>query len=109
VVTATPDTANASYIDLYSTSTGAAADYNISVSVADGMGTLYPYLQAYPSFSLDAETMTDGTGADASYGTIYSYEAGYAPNGNILTHSDSVMGTWNFTYDAMDRLTPSTC
>jgi RHS repeat-associated protein len=104
VVTATPDTANASYIDLYSKSTGAAADFNISVSVNDTMGVLYSYLQAYPSFSLDAETMTGGAGADASYGTIYSYEAGYAPNGNILTHNDSVMGTWNFTYDSQDRL-----
>jgi RHS repeat-associated protein len=48
-----------------------------------------------------------GASAEASqyYGTIYSYEAGYAPNGNILTHTDSVMGTWNFSYDAVDRLT----
>jgi YD repeat-containing protein len=46
-----------------------------------------------------------GASAEASqYGAIYSYEAGYAPNGNILTHTDSVMGTWNFTYDAVDRL-----
>jgi RHS repeat-associated protein len=30
--------------------------------------------------------------------------AAYAQNGNILAHADSVMGTWNFTYDAVDRL-----
>jgi RHS repeat-associated protein len=29
---------------------------------------------------------------------------GYAPNGNILQHADSVMGTWNFTYDTLNRL-----
>src|SRR5271165_4143728 len=34
--------------------------------------------------------------------------AGYAPNGNILTHADSVMGTWNFSYDAVDRLSTAT-
>lgn len=38
-------------------------------------------------------------------GLRHDYEAGYAPNGNILTHTDSVMGTWNFSYDAVDRLT----
>jgi len=32
-------------------------------------------------------------------------QGGYAPNGNILVHSDSVMGDWQFGYDAMDRLT----
>ena len=44
-------------------------------------------------------------------GTIYSYQVpsgGYAPNGNILKHVDSVMGTWNFTYDAVDRLMSAT-
>jgi len=30
--------------------------------------------------------------------------AAYAQNGNILAHADSVMGTWNFTYDGVDRL-----
>jgi YD repeat-containing protein len=44
-------------------------------------------------------------------GTIYSYQVpsgGYAPNGNILQHKDSVMGTWSFTYDAVDRLSSAT-
>jgi RHS repeat-associated protein len=52
--------------------------------------------------------MAGGQNADAAFGTIYSYVAGYADNGNILTHSDSVMGTWNFTYDAVDRLSTAT-
>src|SRR5271157_5134911 len=42
-------------------------------------------------------------------GVVYSYSVpssgGYAPNGNILAHTDSVMGTWNFSYDVVDRLT----
>ena len=46
--------------------------------------------------------------AQTIYGVIYLYmvpQGGYAPNGNILVHSDSVMGDWQFGYDAMDRLT----
>ena len=65
----------------------------------------YNYFLTDPSFIAAAEDMTGGTNAEpSSYGTIYSYQAGYASNGNILTHSDSVMGTWNFSYDAVDRL-----
>jgi hypothetical protein len=30
-------------------------------------------------------------------------QGGYTPNGNILLHYDSVMGAWNFSFDAMDR------
>jgi RHS repeat-associated protein len=104
VVTATP-AASAGFIALNSKSTGAAANFDISVSVNDTMSVLYSYLQANPSFWFDVDDMTGGASADANYGTIiYSYAAGYAANGNILTHTDSVMGTWNFTYDAMDRL-----
>jgi hypothetical protein len=32
----------------------------------------------------------------------------YAPNGNVLEHVDSVMGTWAFSYDAVVRLTSAT-
>jgi len=43
---------------------------------------------------------------------IYSYSittpggaaSGYAPNSNILNYSDSVMGTWSFNYDSLNRL-----
>jgi len=37
-----------------------------------------------------------------------SNQAGYAPNGNILAHTDSVMGQWGFSYDAVDRLVTAT-
>jgi RHS repeat-associated protein len=107
VVTATPDANNASYIDLFSTNPGAATDYSVSVAVTDTATTIYPQYLANPSFSADAENLVGGSSADSTYGTIYSYNAGYAPNGNILTHADSVMGRWNFTYDAVDRLVTS--
>jgi hypothetical protein len=60
-------------------------------------------------FSTTDNDMTGGAAAQGSYATIYSYQVpqngGYAPNGNILQHVDSVMGTWNYSYDAVDRLT----
>jgi len=39
---------------------------------------------------------------------VYTYSVppgGYAPNGNLLAHSDSVMGDWAFQYDTLNRLT----
>jgi len=39
---------------------------------------------------------------------IYSYvipAGGCALNGNIMAHSDSVMGDWAFMYDTLNRLT----
>jgi phage tail sheath gpL-like len=82
VVTATP---SGSAVNLLSNAAGAASNnFVLSVSVSDGMGVLYPYLAAYPSFQLDAENPTGGAAADSSYGTIYSYaipQGGYAPNG----------------------------
>jgi RHS repeat-associated protein len=45
--------------------------------------------------------------ADLSKEMIYYYlipNGGYAPNGNILAHSDMIMGDWIFAYDAADRL-----
>jgi len=32
----------------------------------------------------------------------------YAPNGDVLAMTDSVMGSWTYTYDAMNRLTSGT-
>jgi YD repeat-containing protein len=44
-------------------------------------------------------------------GLVYYYyvpQGGYAPNGNILVHSDYIMGDWYFNYDAADRLVSAT-
>jgi RHS repeat-associated protein len=44
--------------------------------------------------------------------SFYSYTitpaagtSGYARNGNLVSYTDSVMGTWSFGYDALNRLT----
>jgi phage tail sheath gpL-like len=58
VVTAT---SSGSAVNLLSNAAGAASNnFVLSVSVSDGMGVLYPYLAAYPSFQLDAENPTGG-------------------------------------------------
>jgi RHS repeat-associated protein len=88
-------------IDLVSKSTGSTTDWPITLTITDTETAFF----TSPSFSLGSEGMFGG-----DTGTIYSYsipEGGYAPNGNILSHSDSVTGTWNFGYDTLNRLTTS--
>jgi len=105
LVTATPSSGG---VNLVSTTTGSANNnYTVSVSFTDTQTAAYPTLFTTPSFSASAESMNGGAAVQSSYGTIYSYrvpQGGYAPNGNILAHADSVMGEWLFNYDAMDRL-----
>jgi RHS repeat-associated protein len=40
-------------------------------------------------------------------GTVYSFAGSYAAAGNLSSYNDSVMGTWNFTYDTLNRLVTS--
>jgi len=50
--------------------------------------------------------MTGGADAVLQNGTVYSYNlaGNYAANGNLLGYTDSMMGTWAFGYDNMNRL-----
>jgi len=101
IVTAT---ANNGLISLWSKSTGAGTNYSVSVFIIDSQPTHFPS----SSFSASAVNMSGGTATGTGYGTIYSNtvpQGGYAANGNLLAHTDSVMGTWGFGYDTLNRLT----
>lgn len=100
--------ANGTSVQLVSTGTGLGVNYAVSVSIADTQTASYPTLFPSPSFTASEANMSGGGAPGPNYGVIYSYmipQGGYAPNGNILAHTDSVMGDWLFSYDAMDRLT----
>jgi RHS repeat-associated protein len=97
----------------------AKSDGDVSVLVSDGTGTATDYTVStsvtydstdftQPSFMGLAFAMQDGLAADSTVGLIYYYfvpNGGYAPNGNILAHSDKITGDWAYAYDAVDRLT----
>ncbi len=51
------------------------------------------------------------SGAQAQSTPINSYTVpagGYAPNGNIVQHTDQITGTWTMQYDNLNRLTNAT-
>ncbi|MGA2219754.1 MAG: RHS repeat-associated core domain-containing protein [Terracidiphilus sp.] len=96
--------ANGAVVTITALAPGTAFDYQIEDTGGHNTGF------STWSFSLadSGSGLTGGAGSSA--GTVYFYqvpEGGYAPNGNILTHSDSVMGTWQFGYDTLNRLTTS--
>ena len=100
-VSGSPVTATASNNSVVITAiaTGTASNYPINISDDSG------YIISDPNSSLSGGA--NGSSGSSS-GTIYSYtvpQNGYAPNGNILSHTDSVMGAWNFGYDTLNRLT----
>jgi RHS repeat-associated protein len=99
------NTTNSPIVTFTSTVEAAGADYAIQTSMTGGVSSTFPN----GSFTLtpSGSTMTGGAG-----GTFYSYQvpsgtAGYYPNGNLHQFSDSVMGTWQFNYDTLNRLTTS--
>jgi RHS repeat-associated protein len=87
-------TVSGSAITVTANATGPASDYSVTISNGD------------ITVSAPSPTLTGGQGFTAPAGSYYSYQVGsYAPNGNILSHTDSVMGAWNFSYDSLNRLT----
>jgi RHS repeat-associated protein len=104
--------ASGATINLVSTAAGANTNYSVTASVTDTMSASYPSLFPSPSFTASDTSMSGGSTATTGYGPVYTYAVppptsttGYASNGNLLSYTDSVMGTWNFGYDTLNRLT----
>jgi RHS repeat-associated protein len=88
---------------LVSSATGSSTDYTVSTSVTYDSTDF-----TQPSYMALAFAMQDGLASDSTDGLIYYYfvpNGGYAPNGNIVAHSDMITGDWIYAYDAVDRLT----
>jgi YD repeat-containing protein len=87
-------TVSGAQITLTALAAGTIGDYPVTISNGD------------ITVSAQSPTLTGGQDLVAGAGSFYSYQVGsYAPNGNILSHKDSVTGTWNFSYDTLNRLT----
>jgi len=93
-------------ISLNSTGTGLATNWPIQFSVTYDSADF-----SSPSFSLSASGMSGGQGAAYQNQSIYSFSiptGGFDGAGNIKTVTDSVTGSWNYTYDTLNRLLTAT-
>lgn len=86
---------------------------------ASGGNFSYPYSLSFSSNqSFSTSNMSSGTltsGSQVSPSIVYSYSVedakghnGYQANGNLQNVADSVMGTWTYTYDTLNRLIKGT-
>jgi RHS repeat-associated protein len=63
---------------------------------------------AYPEIMGNLE---GGSAGSSTQQTIYQYTVpsnGYDPDGNLVNYNDTVMGTWSFNYDSLNRLSAGT-
>jgi RHS repeat-associated protein len=98
--------ASGATISVTSLNGGPATDMSIAGSTIDSADTGY---FSSPSFSVATTNMSGGgaTEGDLLYGFTIPDQGGYDLNGNLLTAVDSVMGTWSYSYDNLNRLANS--
>ncbi|MGA1982948.1 MAG: RHS repeat-associated core domain-containing protein [Acidobacteriaceae bacterium] len=90
---------------------GSGGEYQFSVGTTDS--GLFSSPSFYPS-PASGSLFGDTTGAipiytynvplTGNYGGANTNTGGYDSNGNILAYTDSVMGSWQFGYDQLNRL-----
>jgi YD repeat-containing protein len=91
--------------------TPGAASNSISYTVQNTGWDMNDFSQpSFPASTLSGN-FTGGVDAGSSTQgshTVYRYIGSYADAGDLLSYTDSVMGTWNFSYDTLDRLVSGT-
>ncbi|GGA80311.1 hypothetical protein GCM10011507_34450 [Edaphobacter acidisoli] len=103
-------TLSGSTLTLTSKQPGASSDYSYSLaSTYDSQDFAQGSFSANPS----SGSLTGGTDPSTVATPVYSYSMlspnlGYDLNGNLLGYTDSVMGTWTFGYDGLNRLASGT-
>jgi RHS repeat-associated protein len=104
VASSSPVNVNAVNDVLYLKAKGTGASTNYSYSLQTAGYDAADFSQ--PSFMSPAANgnLTGGADQNSSTGTIYSYSGGYDGAGNLINYNDSVMGTWSFSYDTLNRL-----
>jgi RHS repeat-associated protein len=98
---------NAVYVEAKTADAG--ADYGYTLQTTNYNSSAF----SQPSFMNPAVSgaLEGGAPQNTAGQTVYSYTVptgGYAGNNNLLQYTDSVMGTWNFSYDTLNRLAGAT-
>jgi RHS repeat-associated protein len=90
--------------------TGTVSNYGYSISAQNANTTAFPI----PSFAADppSGSLEGGDAQNTPGATVYTFQVpspnyggtGYDGVGNMVNSYDSVMGTWGFSYDTLNRL-----
>jgi RHS repeat-associated protein len=91
--------ANGANLTITGIGDGTITDYSYQLNISSSNSTVF----TNPSF---AGSPGSGSLAGATNAPLYNWAiSSYAPNGDVLAMTDSVMGTWSYTYDDFNRLT----
>jgi len=93
---------------LESKQSGAVGNYSYSLQTTNYNSSFPQPSFVYPTVN---GSLDGGADTNASGGQVYKYtvpSGGYDGVGNLLSSYDSVMGTWNFSYDNLHRLSSAT-
>jgi YD repeat-containing protein len=94
-------------LSIQATSAGGGTNYAYYIQGVSNDPTDFPT----PSFPQSTITGTLSGGANSATGqqqTIYSYSANYDNDNNVQSSSDAIMGSWQYGYDTLNRLSNST-
>ena len=94
--------ANGANLTMTANGDGTQTNYTYAINVVSNSSIF----ASEPSFS---SSTPSGTLAGGQAAPLYNWSiSSYAPDGDVLAMTDSVMGAWTYTYDAMNRLTSGT-
>jgi RHS repeat-associated protein len=92
-------------LSIQATATGPSSNYAYSIQTTSYNASEFSQPSfVYPEVS---GSLNGGANQSATNQAIYSYtvpSGGYDGTGNLLNYTDSVMGTWSFSYDTLNRL-----
>jgi len=91
-----------SSVTVSSQGTGLSTDWPLTVTVTHSNPSVMP------SFTVGVSGMSGGGTGTPLYAYSIPSSGGYAPNGNLLSVTDSVMGSWSYSYDNLNRLALAT-
>jgi YD repeat-containing protein len=105
--TATDYTDSTNPASLLSSGEYDAFGHLISATFANNLSQSWAYdNRGRPHAMAVGTTCSAGT---CSGSTVYSYGVGYTADSDLLSATDSVNGTWSYTYDGFNRLATSNC
>lgn len=89
-------------ITLTSVGRGPADDFSVLANVTNFNAAYF----SSPSFSVSSTNMSGGAASENTlyYGFTIPEHVGYDVNGNVLSSWDSVMGSWSYGHDNLNRL-----
>lgn len=105
--TATDYTDSTNPASLLSSGEYDAFGHLISATFANGLSQSWAYDNRGRPHAMAVGTICSAGTCSGSM--VYSYSVGYAGDSDVLSATDSVNGTWSYTYDGFNRLATSDC